>query len=246
MFDLFVTHLATEQHALWQQGPRGMFVDQVADYGLVNPAWRAEAFGDVFEDFDRDGWLDLALVAGRIARGSDPAPRLEGLASFWHPYAQRYQLYLHDGKTRFLDISEANPAFCGRAGVGRGLARGDIDNDGDVDLLATCTGGPAQLFRNVAAKRGHWLALRVVDPAAGGRDAYGAELVVQAGQRRWWRLVQPCVSYMVTHDPRVHVGLGIAATYDQIQVIWPDGSDEVFPGGPADREVVLRKGTLKK
>jgi hypothetical protein len=164
------------------------------------------------------------------------------LAPCWHPYAQRYQLFLYDGHRRFLDVSLANPAFCGQAAVGRGLAWGDIDNDGDVDLLTTCTGGPAQLFRNVAPKRGHWLMIRAVDPACGGRDAYGAEVWVEAGGRRWWRLVQPSCSYLVTHDPRVHFGLGQAAVVDAIRVLWPDGSEETFAGGPADRHLVLRKG----
>ena len=246
LFDLFVTHLASEQHTLWVQGPRGLFMDQTASFGLVNPAWRGEAFGDVLADFDHDGWPDLALVNGRIKRGFDPAPRLEGLDAFWHPYAQRYQLFLHDGRNRFLDISLANPDFCGRAGVGRGLACGDIDNDGDLDLLASCTGGPAQLFQNVAEKRGHWLMIRAVDPSLGGRDAYGAELFVQAGEQRWWRLVQPCLSYMAAHDPRVHVGLGAAESVRSIQVLWPDGTEETFPGGPADRHIILRKGGSKQ
>jgi hypothetical protein len=245
LFDLFVTHLATEQHTLWVQGPRGLFMDQTAPYGLVSPAWRGEAFGDVLADFDHDGWPDLALVNGRIKRGLDPAPRLESLGAFWHPYAQRYQLFLHNGQDRFIDVSLANPAFCGRAGVGRGLACGDIDNDGDLDLLSSCTGGPAQLFRNVAQKRGHWLMIRAVDPAHANRDAYGAEMVIEAGGRRWWRLVQPCLSYMTSHDPRVHVGLGPAESVQSIQVIWPDGTEETFPGGPADRFIVLRKGASR-
>jgi hypothetical protein len=243
LFDLFVTHLAREQHALWVQGPRGLFLDRSAEFGLVNPAWRGEAFGDVFADFDHDGWLDLALINGRIARGFDPAPRLTGLAPFWFPYAQRYQLFLHDGRSRFLDVSLANPPFCGRAAVGRGLAWGDLDNDGDADLLAVCCGGPAQLFRNVASKRGRWLTIRAVDPALGGRDAYGAEITVVAGGRRWWRLAQPCLSYLVTHDPRVHVGLGNVTAVDSLHMVWPDGTEETFAGGPPDRHLVLRKGT---
>lgn len=246
LFDLFVTHLAREQHALWVQGPRGLFMDQTAVFGLVAPKWRGESFGDVFADFDHDGWLDLAVVNGRIARGQDPGPRVEGLDPFWSPYAQRYQLFLHDGKGRFNDVSLENPAFCGRAAVGRGLAWGDVDNDGDADLLAMSTGGPAQLFRNVAPKRGHWLVIRALEPAHGNRDAYGAEILVEAGTRRWWRLAQPCCSYMVTHDPRVHFGLGAATAIESIRVLWPDGSDETFPGGPADRQLVLRHGEGKK
>jgi len=81
----------------------------------------------------------------------------------------------------------------------------------------------------------------VIDPALGGRDAYGAEVVVRAGGRSWSRLVQPGYSYCSSNDPRVHFGLGAATTVDWIQVLWPDGVAERFPGGAADRYLVLRK-----
>ncbi len=245
-FDLFVTHLSREQHALWVQGPRGLFRDETASCGLANPGWRGTAFGDALIDLDHDGSLDLALVNGLIARGNETAPRVDGLAPFWRPYAQRYQLFLNSGNGAFVDVSEDNPAFSGRAAVGRGLAFGDIDNDGDLDLLTTSAGGPAQLFRNVALKHGHWLMIRAIDPAWGGRDALGAEVVVEAGGKRWWRLVQPSCGFLVANDPRVHVGLGSAASVDSIDVTWPDSSAERFSGGPADRQMVLRKGSGAK
>jgi hypothetical protein len=242
LWDLFVTHLSEEQHALWAQEPRGLFMDRIAGFGLANPAWRGTGFGTVLADFDRDGWLDLALVNGLIRRGRDEAPRVAGLASFWMPYAQRPQLFLNDGTGSMRDVSEANPAFCGTAMVGRGLAVGDLDNDGRLDLLVTGTGGPVRLYRNVAPARGHWVTIRAVDPALGSRDAYGAEVWVQAGRQEWWRLVQPAYSYLVSNDPRVHFGLGDVTSLDAIRVIWPDGSEEQFEGGSVDRFIVLRKG----
>jgi hypothetical protein len=241
-FDLFVTHLIWEQHALWRQGPRGLFQDQSGALGLANPRWRGTAFGTVMADFDCDGAVDIALVNGLIKRGSDPGPFLAGMNPFWFPYAQRRQLFANDGQGRFRDVSEANPAFCGAAAVGRGLACGDLDNDGAMDLLVVNTGAPAQLFRNVAARRGHWLGVRAVDPAHGGRDAHGAEITVEAAGRRWWRLVQPGYSFLVSNDPRAHFGLGTAATVDRIRVVWPEGEEETFAGGPADRFLVLEKG----
>jgi enediyne biosynthesis protein E4 len=179
MFDLFVTHLAQEQHSLWRQEPRGLFLDQTAKFGLANPAWRGTGFGTVLADFNQDGHLDLAYVNGLVHRPAIPSslPLVEGLSPFWAPYAQRYQIFLNDGQGRFRDVTESNPAFSGRAAVGRGLACGDFDNDGALDLLATSAGGPAQLFHNVCSQRGHWLMLRIIDPALGGRDAYGA---------KWW------------------------------------------------------------
>lgn len=242
LFDVFVTHLTQEQHALWIQNPRGLFQDVTAMFGLVNPAWRGTGFGAVFIDFDHDGWEDLAFVNGLVKRGNDPAPRVEGLKPFWSPYAQRNQLFLNGGNGRFTDVSLANPDFCGRASVGRGLACGDLDNDGDIDLVATSTGGPAQFFRNSAAKRGHWLVIRAIDPKLGGRDAHGAEIIVEAGERKFWRLVQPSYSYLVSNDPRAHFGLGTVASINTIRVLWPDGSEEYFEGGKVDRHITLSRG----
>ena len=243
LFDLFITHLAHEQHTLWIQGPRGSFADQTHRFGLINPFWRSTGFGTVLADFDLDGWPDLAHINGTIRRGAaHPGPRLPGLMPFWSDYAQRYQLFLNDGTGRFRDVSLANPAFCGAAGIGRGLAAGDFDNDGALDLLALCAGGPVQLFRNVAPRRGHWLGIRALDPSGGGRDAIGAELTLEAGGRRIWGLVQPSCSYLVSHDPRVHFGLGPIGAFERLAVLWPDGTEEVFPGGPTDRFLTVRKG----
>ena len=246
LFDIFVTHLAHEQHALWMQGPRGFFQDKTAEFALTNPGWRGTGFGAVLADFDLDGRLDLAFVNGLVKRGQDPSPRVDGLHPSLSAYAQRNQLFLGAAQGKFMDVSEANPAFSGRAAVGRGLAYGDLDNDGDLDLLATSTGGPAQLFRNIAPRRGHWLTVRALDPARGGRDATGAEIILEAGGKRRWGLVQPSTSYLVSNDPRVHFGLGQMAVVEMIRVFWPDGLEEIFPCPGVDREIVLRAGTGKK
>ena len=246
LFDLFVTHLVWEQHALWKQGPRGLFQDHSAGLGLSNLRMKGTAFGTVMGDFNQDGSLDLAWLNGLIKRGNDPGPFLAGMAPFWKPYAQKPQLFENDGRGRFRDISGANPDICGLAGVGRGLICGDLDNDGALDLLAVFTGAPARLYRNVAPKRGHWLMIRAIEPEHGGRDAYGAEVTVEAGSRRWWRVIQPGYSFLVSNDPRAHFGLGDAATVDRIRVLWPEGTEENFEGGAVDRFVDLRKGAGRK
>jgi enediyne biosynthesis protein E4 len=244
LFDIYVTHLTEELHNLWQQGPRGFFQDRTAAAGLATMHGRGTGFGTVLVDFDHDGALDIAVVNGRVSRGLLPPAAAPD--SFWTPYAERNQLFANDGSGRFRDIAPDNAPFCGKANVARGLAYADVNGDGAIDLLVTSVAGPARLYRNVAPNRGHWLLVRVLDPALGGRDAYSAEITVQAGGRRWTQWANPGSSYLCSNDPRVHFGLGKAEHVDRITVLWPDGTREAFPGQPVDRIVELRKGSGKK
>jgi hypothetical protein len=238
LFSVFVTHLTEETNTLWKQARPGAFEDRTAAAGLVNPRWRGTGFGTVLADFDHDGALDLAVVNGRVARDSRfgaEAGRGGGPGSFWKPYADRNQLFANDGKGGFRDVSPENEAFCGTARISRALAVGDVDGDGALDLLVSTVAGPARLYRNVAPDRGHWLMVRAVDPALGGRDAYGAEVTVEAAGRRWKRWLNPASSYLCSSDPRAHFGLGAAERVDAIHVLWPDGTEEDYRGCPAIR-----------
>ena len=237
--DVLVTHLDTETHTLWRQGPAAFFADATAASGLTRIR-RGTGFGVVMADFDLDGDLDLACANGRIRRG--PAVDTPAVPPFWRPYAQPNELLANDGRGGFVSVAADNPAACGTPNVARPLCVGDIDDDGDLDLLVGRTAGSPLLLENVAARRGHWLVVRAVDPAV-GRDAYGAVVTVITGQRRHTRLVQPGTGYCSSHDPRVHVGLGDADSYDSIIVRWPDGLRERFPGASADRRVELARGT---
>jgi hypothetical protein len=240
LLDLYVTHLTDEKNTLWKQGPRpGLFHDATAAAGLTGLGWRATGFGTLMGDFDQDGALDIAVVNGRVARGTaTPNPEL---GPHWSQYSERNQLFANEGSGRFRDVSLRNPAFCGTPNVARGLARGDIDGDGSLDLLVTTVGGPARIYRNIAPDRGHWLLVRALDPTL-HRDAYGAVVTVRAGGRRWVRLINPADSFLCSSDPRAHFGLGNAGHVDPIEVAWPDGSHETFAGGAADRLRVLRRG----
>ena len=241
--DLFVTHLAEEFHSLWKQAPRGLFADQIALSGLQQQEWRGTGFGTVLADFDCDGDPDLALVNGLVRRaGAGQTPVFPGVSAWWARYAQRAQVFANDGAGRFHDVSVANPALCGQAFVGRSLAAGDLDNDGALDLIVAGVGGPARVYRNQVGQRGHWLRLRLIDPARGQRDAIGAEIRVRAGARVWWTLLQPATSYLASHDPTAHIGLGAATAVDDIEILWPDGVTEAFRGGAVNRRIVLKKG----
>jgi hypothetical protein len=239
LFDVVVTHLTEETHTVWKQGPSGLFQDRTFATQLSACSNRGTGFGAVLADFDHDGCLDLAVVNGRVRRGHDAlAP---GLDPFWWPYVERNQLFMNDREGRFIDISGANTAFCDARMVARGLACGDIHNRGALDLLVTGVGGRARLFRNVVPERGHWLMVRALDPDL-HRDAYGAEITVCAGTRRWTRWNNPGYSYLCSNDPRAHFGLGSVQDIDRIEVLWPDGTSEVFAGGRVDRHVKLIKG----
>jgi hypothetical protein len=239
LFDLFVTHLSEETHTFWRQGPRGHFGDRTAFAGLAAPRWRGTGFGTALGDFDQDGALDVAVANGRVSRGdAAPAP---GADPYWGAYAERNQLFANDGTGKFRDRSPQEPALCGPRAICRGLVCADFDGDGALDLLVTSVAGPARLYRNVAPRRGHWLLVRAYDPKL-RRDAYGAEVTVEAGGRRWVRQANPGQSYLCSGDARAHFGLGATARVDRIVVAWPDGAVETFAAADVDRAVVVRKG----
>jgi hypothetical protein len=244
MLDVFITHLTEETNTLWAQYPRGLYQDRTSLCGLTLSRWRGTGFGTVLGDFDQDGALDLAIVNGRVLR-SHKVVDGAALGPHWNPYAERNQLWVNDGRGRFQDITRSNEAFCGTPNVARGLACGDVDGDGALDLLVTTVTGRARLYRNVAPKKGHWLLVRAVDPGLGERDAYGAEVRVRAGDQSWLRLVNPAGSFLCSSDPRVHFGLGRVEQVEKIEVLWPDGTTEIFPGCRADQQVVLAKGKGK-
>src|SRR5262249_17991983 len=229
LLDGFVTHLTEETNTRWGQGPPGLFRDTTAAAGLAGPSWRGTGWGAVLADFVPDGALDRALVNGRVARGRPANP---ALGPHWSRYAERNQLFAGGG--RFADISSTNGPLCGTPGVYRALVAADLDGDGALDLLVTAVAGPARLYRNVAPRRGPWLMVRATAPAL-KRDAYGAEVTVRAGERRWVGGIYPGQGYLSSHDPRAHFGLGPAARVDAVEVRWPDGTREAFEGRPADQ-----------
>ena len=176
LFDVFITHLTEETHTLWQQGPRGMFRDTTSGAGLANPRWRGTGFGTFLGDFDHDGWLDLAVVNGRVSKASGFAAASS--KDYWDAYVERNQLFANDGTGKFRDISLANQSFCAAPRVARGLAAGVLrPEDGALALLVTNVAGPARLYKNIVPDRGHWLLVRALVPCPPNpkvhRDAHG-------------------------------------------------------------------------
>src|SRR5262249_55370062 len=153
-----------------------------------------------------------------------------GLAPFWSGYVERNQFFVGDGKGRFRELSPGQRALCGTPNMGRGLAVGDVNDDGAPDLLVTTAGGRARVLLNRAPNRGHWLGVRALYPAP-DRDAVGAVVTVRSGERRWVRHADPGGGFLCAGDPRAYFGLGQTDTVDAVEVQWPDGARDEFPGG---------------
>ena len=152
------------------------------------------------------------------------------------------QLYRNVGSGRFEDVTRRAGTALTSPDVGRGAAFGDIDNDGDSDVVVGNAAGPLQLLVNTVGARQHWLGLRLLD-ASGRRDMLGARVeVTRDGASTLWRRARSDGSYASANDPRVLVGLGTTAGSPRVSVTWPDGRREDYPGVPIDRWSTLRQG----
>jgi len=236
--DLFMTHLEHESNTFYRNlgGDLG-FEDATTAGGLAASSTAFTGFGTAALDIDLDGDLDLLVANGRVFRST----RLPGdLEAPWHDYAEPNLLYLNQGDGRFEVASEiAGPL--GRVEISRGLALGDVDRDGDLDLLLSHTQGPARLLRNDAPRAGHWLMVEAIDPRL-HRPALGTVVTVLAGGKRWRRGIHGGSSYLSSSEPVAHFGLGAATAVDRIEVRWPDGLRESFPPTAADQRIKLLRG----
>ncbi|MGE5232500.1 MAG: CRTAC1 family protein [Acidobacteriota bacterium] len=239
--DLFVTHIQGEGSTLWMNLGRGMFEDRTAALGLAAPTLPLTGFGTGWIDVDNDGKLDLLAVNGAVRLDETQAGRGDRF-----PYAQKNQVLRNVGG-RFVDwTSEAGPPLQ-RMGVARGAAFGDIDNDGDTDVVVVMANGPAQLLVNQVGSKNPWLGLRLVGRPAGARglrDEPGARIeIVRDGAPPIRRRVSSDGSYAVANDPRALVGLGGAARVTEVLVVWPDGRRESFPAPPLRAYTTLLEGS---
>jgi len=237
--DLFLTHLRGETNTWYRETANGFFLDDTGRSGLGEPSRNMTGFGTIVADFDLNGLVDIAVVNGRVMRA--PLLQPEPADSHWQEYAESNQLYEGIAAGRFT--THAGDVFQEPLEVSRGLATGDIDNDGDLDLLVTSISEPAALYKNVAAGRGHWLQVRTVSSHRAGA-APGARITVASGNRRLVAEVQPQTGYLSESDSRVHFGLGELSACDWIEVQWPDGSTPIerFGGGAVDQVLELRQG----
>ena len=239
--DLFMTHLDNQTNTLYLNDGELGFEDMSSARGVGATSLKYTGFGTAFFDFDHDGDLDIVGVNGRVAWGA-PLPGAH-LGEYWNPFAEPNFLLENDGGGRYSDITDRTGSFGTELGVSRALALGDVDGDGDLDVLVTNTAGPARLYRNDAASKGRWLTVRALD---GKHDAHGAVVTAIVGEKSYVRIADRAYSYFSSSDPRAHFGIPGSGNLDAILVRWPGGQEERFSGGALDRVVVVKKGTGTK
>jgi hypothetical protein len=228
--DVMITHFFGEHDTLWRAGVTAglgtFYHDQTDESGLAADTRNLTGWGTAFADLDLDGRLDLVATNGHIRREPSQVFTYENPPILWH----------NRGGGRFANVtSQAGDYFRGRH-MGRGLACGDLDDDGDLDLVIVHHHAPSVVLWNESERRGHWLIVRLR-----GRDpnshAVGARLTAKIGPLTIVRTIDGGGSYLSAHDPRVHFGLGDATRVDRLEIRWPSGRVEARADVPADRVV---------
>jgi hypothetical protein len=234
--DLFVTNIIGETFALYTNDGHGGFEDTRIQAGLARPTAAFTGFGTDWIDYDNDGWLDLFIVNGAVNI-------VESLRGDPVPYRMRNLLFRNLGTGTFAETSsQAGPAFV-RPDVSRAAVFGDIDNDGDTDVLVTTNTGPARLWLNRDGTRNSWLQVKLED---GTRNCLGALVHVErAGAPRLVRRVRTDGSYLSAQDPTLQFGLGERRGPVTVRVDWPGSESEQWTFPQVDRRVVLTRGQGK-
>lgn len=237
--DFLVTHLVQESNTLYRQTSPGVFEDATARSGLGAVSINYTAFGTAFADLDLDGDLDLLTVNGRVTRALPHSTA--SVSEHWRHYAEPNQVFLNDGAGRFIELGQRAATFINAVEVSRGLTLGDLDSDGDLDVVVSNANGTVRLYRNEFPRSGNWLIVSAIEPSL-KREAFGTIVTVVTADQRIRVPVTPTVSYLSSRDPRAHFGLGQTSQVESIHVLWPDGAQEVFSGGPVNRLVEVHRG----
>ena len=233
-FSVFVTNFAEEYNALYHNDGTHFtdvsFRSKTAASSLPYVGW-----GTAFFDYDNDGWLDLVAVNGHVYPQLDKSR--SGAAA---GYRQRKLLYHNRGDGTFDEVAAQFGPVLMEERASRGLAVGDLDNDGRLDLVINDLDGSPQVLRNEGTGAGGWLTVKLKGKGT-NTDALGAVVKVKAGPLAMRRVVLSGTSYLSQDDMRAHFGLGKAAQADSLEVRWPDGTTTRLENVKANRIVEIEQ-----
>jgi hypothetical protein len=216
--DLFNTTFSDDYKPLYRNDGDANFTDISYQMGIAEPTIPFLGWGTAFFDYDNDGWLDLIEANGHVYPEVDKMP--------WGTTWQQRPLLFHNVAGKLVLVPAVEGTSLAKLGVGRGLAFGDLFNDGRIDAIINNMDGTPSFLRNVIANKNHWVELKLVGGPKSPRDAVGTTVYVKANGFRQRADVLSGGSFASTSDPRVHFGLGAAEAVDEVEVHWPSGAVE--------------------
>lgn len=235
--DLWHTASENETFPLFLNRGAGTFVNATQSSRLALLTRSMSGWSNGVVDLDNDGWKDLVVARGNVMDNIDQISR------HFH-YAEPNTVLRNLGNGTFEDVSAGTGADFQRPVPNRGLAYGDLDNDGRVDLVVTALGKPVRLFHNVTDTQNHWLALKLVGKKS-NRMGIGAQIRLEtADGGEQYQTVTTSTGYAASSDPRAHFGLGGASKARAIEIRWPSGVRQILTDVPADRVLKVEEAHI--
>jgi hypothetical protein len=242
--DLFITHLMDETHTLYTNIGEAVFEDITRESYIALPDQRLTGFGTGFFDFNNDTLLDIFIANGSVKLLKEiKRPGNALTLDERYPLGQQNQLFQNIGGEKYKDISALAGESLGKFNVSRGASFGDIDNDGDTDILVINNSGKAELLQNNIGNKNHWLGLKLIGKKA-NRDMLGTKVEIFLKDKTVLRRrVKTDGSYASARDPRILVGLGKNEIIEKIKISWPGGAVEEWKNLTVDKYFTLTEGT---
>lgn len=233
LMDFYVTNFSDDTNTLYHNDGGGNFTDLTFQSGLGEPTLPYLGWGTAFFDFDNDGDLDLFAANGHVYPEVDKH-------DFGMSYKQRNLLFEHDGRGKFTEIGLQSGPGLAVVKCSRGAAFGDIDNDGDIDIVINNMDDTPTLLRNDGGNRSHWLGFKLVGTKS-HRRAINARVRLRVGERWQTGEVFSGCSYLSQNDFRLHFGLGQAVKVDEIEIRWPSGARTRLQDVKADQVLTVKE-----